>query len=723
MADFLLEIYGEEIPALMQKGAAEQFAKIAQEIFAKNNLQFEASQITSFVSPRRLALYGFHLQSTQKTASVKRVGPRIDADLKAIAGFLKSVGVSDESQLQKVEHNGNPCYVYVKPESETETSAIIKNSLPQILQRMTAGWSKLMRWDVEGSLDQPRWIRPIRNIACMFGSEIIDVEFAGLKSNNLTFGHLLQSHEALPIANASDYREILEDNFVFVDQAQRKAKIVQQIRKIKHDLALETVDDIDKSSLIDEVIGLCEHPTALVGNIDEKFLQLPPEILILTLRLNQKYFCLQSNKGLATKFIFISNAVTSDKNSLKKIIEGNEKLVRARLSDAEFFITEDLKTPLISRVEALKKIIFHQKLGSLHDKISRLESLTKFLSVFVPHCNLSLVERATNLLKSGLTTKAVAEFPELQGKIGSFYAAQQNENPKISAAIREHYLPLGPNSELPETPLGIALAIADKIDSIVGFFLANEKPTSSRDPYGLRRATLGIIRISVHHNIAFPIRILIEKSLNSYQTKLLKTLLAGDEKNFFEAKKKLVEEIIQFFIERLRSYVKDNGIASGDIVKSVIDDYLSDLDKHKYCDILYLLKKIDFLQKFISNPDKKNILQLYKRAANILAIEEKKDEKKYEGKSKTLSFNNKYEKVLHRSVKRVKSKFLKLVFKGEFEEAFESIESLELPLAKFFDRVVVNDENKNLRENRLLLLSEIRALFNQVADLSSIEIS
>lgn len=723
MADFLLEIYSEEIPAMMQKNAAEQFAKIAAEIFTKNNLQFEASQVLSFVSSRRLALSVINLQTTQKTPAIKRVGPKIDADEKAIAGFLRSVGINDKSQLQQVENGGSTCYAYVKAESEIQTTEIIKISLPQILQKMSNIWAKQMRWDIAGSAEQPRWIRPIRNIACLFGHEVLSIEFAGLKSNDQTFGHLLNGSQALKITNANNYRKILEDHQIIVDQRQRREKVVQQLHKITSDLSLQTVDDIEKSPLIDEVVGLCEWPTALIGNIEERFLQLPQEILILTLRLNQKYFCLKSQQGLASKFIFISNAITSNQNSLKKIIEGNEKLVRARLSDAEFFVSEDIKKSLISRTEELKKIIFHQKLGSVFDKNSRLESLAKFLSVFVPHCEMSLIERCANLLKADLTTKAVAEFPELQGKIGSFYAEKQSENPKISAAIREHYLPLGPASELPETPLGIAMSIADKIDSIVGFFLADEKPTSSRDPFGLRRATLGIIRISVHCNIAFPIRNLVEKSLNSYPTKLLKELLEKDNKKLLEAKKELVEEIIQFFIERLRSYIKDNEIAAADITKSVIDEYLSDLDKHKHCDIFYLLKKVEFLQKFISNPENKNVIQLYKRAANILAIEEKKDGKKYDGKPSLLALSDEYEKVLYRSIKQVKGDFKKLVIKGKFEEAFKLISQLELPLAKFFDKVVVNDSNKNLRENRLLLLSKIRSLFNQVADLSNIEIS
>jgi glycyl-tRNA synthetase beta chain len=349
--------------------------------------------------------------------------------------------------------------------------------------------------------------------------------------------------------------------------------------------------------------------------------------------------------------------------------------------------------------------------------------LAKFLSIFIPHCDLTLIDRAADLCKADLVTKTVSELPELQGKIGSFYAQKQNENIKISAAIYEHYLPLGPNSELPKTPLGIALSIADKIDSITGFFLADEKPTSSKDPYALRRAALGIIRIGFQHNIAFPIRILIEKSLNAYPPKVLKTLLGQKQGNFFENKEILIEEIIRFFVERLKAYLRETEQLQSDIINAVIDEYLSDLKVHKLCDIIYLAKKIRFLSQFVKEKKNEKIIELYKRSANILAIEEKKSQKKYSGKPSRLSMKSKYESALYRRIKQVKADFKKLISKGEFNMAFKLLDILELPLTHFFDHVVVNDKEENLRENRLLILSEIRALFNHVADLSKVEIS
>ncbi len=711
MSEFILEIFSEEIPALMQKNAAENFKKIAREILEKNNLDLKNATIESFVAPNRLTLFINNISEKQISPAQKRFGPKINADEKAINGFLKSVGAKDISELEVSENNGQPCYAYTKSASEIKTAEIIKNNLEQILQKMTNSWPKLMRWDTSSN-QQPKWIRPVRNIACVFDSAIIDVQFFGLKSNNLTFAN---SGQSLEIIDALHYKDILKDNFIIVDYVERKEKIISQIRKIKHDLEVDLIDN-EESQLFDEVTGLSSWPVVLVGKIDKQFMTLPEEILVLTLKLNQKYFCLKNKDGnLSDNFLFVANGANVTTNK-EKIIHDNEKLVRARLSDAEFFITEDLKKPLVNRVEDLKQIIFHQKFGSVYDKILRLKRLAKFLSIFVPHSDISLVDRAIDLAKADLTCKAVGELPELQGKIGSFYAEKQKENSKISAAIFEHYLPLGPNSELPKTSLGIVLSISDKIDTIVGFFLANEKPTSSKDPYALRRAALGIIRISFQYNIAFPIRILIEKSLSAYPNKLQKNLLGEQDK------KLLIEEIVRFFIERLKVYLKETGGLRPDIVNAVTEEYLSDLEVHKYCDILYLAKKIEFLNQFISDENSKNIIALYKRAANILAIEEKKDGKKYVGKPSLLALKSKHERALYLRIKQVSSEFKKLVIKGEFATAFKLLHIVEAPLSQFFDHVVVNDNKKNLRENRLVLLSKIRDLFDSVADLSKVEI-
>lgn len=717
MADFILEIFSEEIPALMQKNAAENFAKIAKEIFSKNNFLIADDKVKTFVTPRRLTLYLLNISLVHKAPPVRKIGPRISSDKRAIEGFLKSCGLNDIASLATVDHNGQTCFLFEKPEQEIKTAEIIKNFLPQILQKMTNSWPKLMRWNVDLHR-QAEWIRPVRNICAMIGNEVVDFEFFGLKSNNFTFGH---NGNVCKIANSQDYREILEDNFVIVDREERKNKILAQINKIRHELDLELVDD-EKSSLFDEVTGLCEWPYLLVAEIDKKFMNLPKEILVLTLKLNQKYICLQDSAGnLSEKFIFVSNSLQSVQNQ-EKIISDNEKLVRARLSDAEFFIDEDLKRPFSERFADLKTVIFHQKLGSMHDKTHRLNSLSKFLAVFIPHCDLSLTDDIAFLCKNDLTCKMVAELPELQGKIGGFYIEKQYHNKKIASAIAEHYLPLGPASELPKTPLGIMLSIADKMDSVVGFFLSGEKPTSSKDPYALRRAVLGVIRISFKYNIAFPIRVLIEKSLNAYNARLVKELLNEKEDGFFVERNKIIEELIIFFVERLKVYLKENEGLRPDIVSAVIDEYLSDLEGHKYCDILYLAKKIKFLDNFINDENNKNIIELYKRSANILAIEEKKDGKKYNKKLVPLILKDPYEKTLYKRIIQVKPDFEKLIKNAEFAAAFNLLPILELPLKHFFDHLIVNDEDGHVRENRLALLAKLRSIFDVAADLGKIEL-
>jgi glycyl-tRNA synthetase beta chain len=723
MTSFLLEILSEEIPASMQKDAALNFAKITAEIFAKNNVEFDPGKIKSLVTPRRLALHVEDLKDLQQLPSVTKIGPKTDANPKAIEGFLRSAKLDKKEDLEIIEHNGASCYCFISKAQEIATKDLITNSIPSILTKMITIWPKLMRWDVadqNGSLKQPRWIRPIRNILCLFGSEVVEFEFAAQKSNNLSYGNFLYNLSPIKINNADDYQEILRKNFVVIDQEERKNSIIKQIEEITKSLHLETIDNLD-FGLIDEVCGLCENPTAIIGDIDKKFLELPPEILILTMKLNQKYFCLKSLESgqLAPKFIFISNAIINQNNATKIAVD-NQKVVSARLSDAKFFIDEDLKIPLISRLDELKNIIFHKSLGSVFDKIKRLEDIAKLTALWVPHADLSLVVRAANLAKNDLTTKAVAEFPELQGKIGSYYAVKQVENRQVAIAISEHYLPTGPNSDLPITPLGIVLSLSDKIDNIAGMFLIGQKPTSSKDPYALRRSALGIIRIMLDDNIAIAVKLVIEKSLSLYDPKLIKEHLGL--KDLRQQKNLLTIEIVKFILERLRIYLKETENLRPDIINAVIDDYLlTAIDKDKYCDLLKIAIKVRFLDGFVKNKDNQKIIELYKRSANIVAIAERQDNKIYSGKKILLQPRNIHEKNLFLAIKKIKSDYKKLVKKSEFDKAFDLLAILQEPIANFFEHLQINDPNREVRKHRLILLAKVRDLFGKVADFSKIE--
>ncbi len=715
MTDFVLEIFSEEIPARMQKNSAENFLKIAQEVLAKNNLNFDEDSIKVFISPRRLALILKNLDAEQIQATQKKIGPKLGSDLRAIEGFLKANGQNKLEELQVVDG----FYVFNKPELAMKTVDIIASSLPTIMQKMQNSWQKLMRYDVDNGNSQAKWVRPIRGIVAIFDEQIVDFNFAFIRAKNITFD---KNNNQILINCAKDYENILQKNNIVVDQHKRKQKIIQKIHKITHENYLKLPENFEKSSFLEELVGLCESPEVLVGEIDNKFLELPDEALTLTLQSNQKYICCKDFDGkFSSKFLFVCDCEINE-NNIQKIVADNEKIMRARLADLEFFVNEDLKNHLMDYVVKLQKIIYHQKIGTMFEKVERLKEMAKFLSIFVPHCEIGLIERAVDLSKADLATKAVAELPEMQGRFGSFYATKQLENHKISEAIYEHYLPDSASSPTAQSPLGIALAIADKIDTLVGFFLVDERPTSSKDPFALRRCALGIIRTSHQHNIAFPIRILVERSLKSYPLKLLKQNISTNKKDFFDLKKKLIEDIVRFIVERLKVYLKDQEQVRQDVLNVVMNSYLESLESHKSVDILYLIKKIKFLDDFLENENHKKLIELYKRSTNILAIEEKKDNKKYQGRPSVLGFKSKYEKLLYRRIKQISKDFYKFITKAEFEKAFGLLAVIEAPLDHFFEHVVVNDVDGNARENRLIVLSMIRDLFNEVGDLSQIEI-
>lgn len=717
MTDFVLEIFSEEIPAKMQKNAAENFAKIAAEILAKNHLKFISEQIKVFIAPCRLSLVIYDLLPVQKTVKDKKIGPKISADAKAIQGFLKANGLQDVSQLQI----SGDFYVCDKSESEIKTEKIIEISLPQILQKMQNSWPKLMVWNVDNQASQVKWIRPVRNILALFGDALIPCDFFGLSSNQQSFN---KRGEAFTINNSKDYEHLLEKNSIIVDAAKRRKIIIEQIHQLSIDNQIRPYIDLNETSaLLSEVVGLCEKPHILLGKIDDKFLSLPVEALVLSLQSNQKFFCCFDLDGnFSSKFLFACDVATmnSSADNIKRVIADNEKIVRARLADLEFFVEEDLKTSLMAYSSRLNSIVFHQKLGSVADKVERIKEMAKFLSIFVPHCDIKIIDKAGNLCKADLLTRAVAEMPELQGKIGSFYAKIQGETPEITEAIYEHYLPIGPDSDLPKNPLSVALSIADKIDSIVGFFLIGEKPTSSKDPFALRRFALAVIRTALTYDIAFPIRILIERSVKSYVPKIQKILL---DKNgdFVSLKNRIVDEILCFIVDRLKIYLREREGLTVEVVNLVVDEYLANIASHKYVDILFLVKKTRFVDNLIKSPNNALILSLYRRCANILAIQEKKEGKIIAGKPSSFRFKTKEEKNLYQIFKKINGDFLKKMKVGNFEEAYKMLAIIEEPLNKFFENVMVADEDETLRENRLLLLSCIRTLFNSVANLSKIE--
>jgi len=717
MSEFLLEIYSEEIPARMQNKAAGDFEKIFLEFFAKQNIKVHEKNVKSFISPRRISLLVSKIDEFQILPETQKIGPKFDANPQAIAGFAKSVGAKQED-LQIIKTDKGAYYAFNSKKTEIPTKEILENNIVALLQKMSNLWPKNMRWLSDKS--QTRWVRPIRSILAIFDGKIIDFEFAEIKSGKKTFGHNLLSKKVLTINNFGEYQQKLEENFVIIDQDERKKFIISEIKKIYHEKNLRTVDELDENnSILNEAAGLAEFPQVGIGEIQANFMSLPKEVLILTAKLHQKYFCLEDKKhNLAPYFIFVSNVEINE-----KIILDNQKVLKARLSDAQFFIQEDLKTPLISRLDDLKNIIFHEKLGTIYDKVKRLENLNKFIAFFIPNANLCMAEKLADLSKSDLNTKCVAELPELQGIVGAYYAKMQGENEELSRAIAEQYLPLGPNSEIPQTPLGSLLALSDKIDTICGLFLVGQKPTSSKDPLALRRAALGIVRIIIQHNISIPLRIITEKSINNFSSKILKSNYPDkNNRELKEIRQTALFEVIEFIVERMKSILKENFNVRADVANVLINDYLHKIKGDKKFDINRLVSKAIFINDFVNKKENSNIIALYKRVVNIVTIEEKKDNKTYDSNPHFL-LTNKYEKILYKKIKIIAARFKRLNKAAKYQELFELFAQLEAPLHDFLDNVKVNVEENNVRENRLMILGKIKTLFNAVFDFSKIEIS
>lgn len=717
MSEFLLEIYSEEIPARMQNKALENIKRIFLEFFAKENIKIEEKDLNLFIGSRRITVVSDKIDEFQILPATQKIGPKVGANEKAISGFAKSLG-QDKEKLKIIKTEKGDYYAFDSKEIKISTKDILEKNIKTILQKISNIWPKNMRW--LNDKKQPRWVRPIRSILAIFDGKIIDFEFCEIKSSNSTFGHNLLAKKPLKITNFEDYKQKLAENSVILDQNERKNFIINEINKLCTKNKLKTVDPLDNfNSILRESIGLAEFVHIGIGKIDEEFMSLPREVLILTAKLHQKYFCLETKRGkLAPYFIFVSNVKIN-----KRIILDNQKVLKARLSDAKFFIEEDLKTSFIDRVESLKNIIFHKDVGTIYDKVKRLEILNKFIAFFVPNSELHLVERLADLSKNDLTTKCIAELPELQGIVGGYYAKAQGEETCVSKAIAEQYLPVGQDSELPKTPLGSLLALSDKIDSICALFLVGQKPTSSKDPLALRRAALGVVRIIINNNISLPLRIICEKSINTFSTRALKVNYPEKHNKEIKSLKEFVlYEVIEFIIDRIKSVLKDDFKIRTDVANALIDSYTQKIKGDRKFDINKLAHKAQFINNFVNDKSNSNIISLYKRVVNIVNIEEKKDGQKYDSKPHFLTMRDKNEKILYKKAKSIVAKVRKAGRIGDYSEVFRLFGELEQPLNDFFDNVKVNVEEKNIRENRLLILGKIKTLFNGVFDFSKVEI-
>jgi glycyl-tRNA synthetase beta chain len=679
MAEFLLELLSEEIPARMQARAAEDLKRLVTEKLKAAGLEFTRAE--TCVTPRRLALVIDGLPVAQPDVKEERKGPRIDAPAQAIDGFLRSTGLTRD-QLTEVEDKKGTFLVAIIEKQGGATADVIAQIVPEVIRAFP--WPKSMRWGA-GSLT---WVRPLHSIVALFGGAVVPFNVDGIASGASTVGHRFLSPARFDVADFADYKKKLRAAFVIVDPRERKLDISEHLDQYGQQNGLLPIED---DGLFDEVAGLVEWPMILVGNIDTAFMDVPPEALISAIKTHQKYPMFRDRAGkLAPRFAIVSNLVAKDGG--KAIIAGNERVLSARLSDTKFFWDLDRKSTLESRVPALEDVVFHEKLGTLGEKVRRVAALAVELAKSIPGADPDLARQAAGLAKADLRTEMVGEFPELQGIMGRYYALAEGKPAEVADAIADHYRPQGPNDTCPTAPVSAAVALADKIDTLVGFFGVDEKPTGSKDPFALRRAALGVIRLVLENGLRLRLLDVFQGAGASSDTAL---------------------QLLDFFADRLKVYLREQGVRH-DLITAVFA--LSGED-----DLVRLLDRVRALQGFLDTEDGANLLAAYKRATNIVRIEEKKDSASYDGAADAQRLVQEEEKLLHVRLADAMKDAEADVRDERFTDAMTALAGLRRPVDAFFDHVTVNAEDPDLRRNRLLLLSQIRATLNKVADFSKIE--
>ncbi len=685
MPDLLLEFLSEEIPARMQARAADDLCKLVTDRLVAAGLVYEGAK--AFATPRRLALCVHGVPPRQPDTREEKKGPRVGAPEGAIVGFLKAAGLKSVAEAKVQPDKKGDFYVALIERPGRSAIDVIAEIIPDVVYGFP--WPKSMRWG-SGRLT---WVRPLHSIVATFGPEteepdIVHFNVDGLTAGNVTRGHRFMAPAPITVKRFDDYVAKLEKAKVVLDPARRADIILADSKNLAFAQGFELVED---EGLLAEVAGLVEWPVTLMGSFDHGFLSIPEEVIRATIRNNQKCFVLRDPQSakLVNRFILVANEEAADGG--KAIVSGNERVIRARLSDAKFFYETDLKTRLEMRLPKFEQIVFHEKLGSQAERIARIVALAGQLARIVG-ADVAKAERAAYLCKADLLTEVVGEFPELQGLMGRYYAEAQNEDEAVAHACEDHYKPKGPDDLVPADPVSIAVALADKIDMLVGFWAIDEKPTGSKDPYALRRAALGIIRIVIDNNLRL--------SLTKAFQQALKNFSAGGN-------------LLSFFADRLKVQLREQG-ARHDLVDAVFA--LEGQD-----DLLMIARRVDALGKFLDTDDGKNLLAGIKRASNILRIEEKKDNKTYTGVPDAKRHQLPEEKALADAIGVAKKEASTAAAKEDFAGAMAAMAKLRPRVDAFFDKVTVNVDDKTLRENRLKLLNEIRDATRAVADFSKIE--
>jgi glycyl-tRNA synthetase beta chain len=686
MPDLLLELFSEEIPARMQAGGARELERRIVGALSDRGLLFEGVQ--AFYGPRRLTLAVEGLPAKQPDASEERKGPRVGAPEKAIEGFLRSAGVTLEECGKQSDSKGE-FYVAIIKRTGRATEEVLAELVPAALAQLT--WPKSMRWSAGGV----RWVRPLHSILCTLDGEVVPFEYAGIRSGGATRGHRFLAPGEIEVRRFEDYRQKLADACVILDAAQREQIIGHESGQKAFALGLEIVSD---EALLDEVAGLVEWPAPLVGRIDDSFMDLPPEVLQTSMRTHQKFFAMRdlASGKVTNRFVVVANIASTDGG--KEIIAGNERVLRARLSDAKFFWDQDRRRPLSERLPDLGSVVFHARAGTMLDRVNRMRAVSKLLAQELGF-DASKSARAAELAKADLVTGMVGEFPELQGIMGRYYALHDGEDPIIADAIGSHYKPLGPTDVTPSEPVAIVTALADKIDSLVTLWRAGEKPTGSKDPFALRRAGLGVIRIILENSLRLRLRPLLNAPLAA----------AGSENGDEET----VSELVAFLADRLKVALRGEGLRH-DLIDAIFA--LGGED-----DLVRLVARVRALGRFLESADGVNLLAAYRRAVNIVKIEEKRDGCSYRGELEPNLLELPEERNLFAALATAHQIILTEVEHERYEEAMRVMAKLREPVDFFFEKVTVNATDAALRKNRLLLLSRLRDVMHATADFSRIE--
>ena len=688
MAELLLELLSEEVPARMQPRARRDLERLMAALLEEAGLAF--SGMKSWVTPRRLGITVSGLPVRQPDRVSERRGPRVDAPEKARQGFLRSLEGLEHELFEREDKKGRALYARIR-EPGQPTARALAERLPEMLERFP--WPKSMRWG-EG---EQRWVRPLHAILCLLDGEVVPFDFAGIRSDRFTFGHRFMAPDRIEIAEPAAHAPALQRARVLLDAGERERQIREQAERLA---AAEGCRVRPDDALFAELSGLVEWPVVLMGRIDAEAMCLPEEVLVVSMRQHQRYLCLLGGDGrLAPQFLLVANLEAGDGGAA--IIAGNERVLRARLWDARFFWDADRRRRLEERLSDLERVIFHARLGTMREKAERLARLAGFLAAFAG-CERQTGERAGLLAKCDLVTGMVGEFPELQGIMGGHYARAQGEPEEVARAIAEHYAPQGPEDDCPEAAASVAVALADKIDTLAGFFAAGIRPTGSKDPFALRRAALGIIRLVLENGVRLPLRRAFTEALQGYGSRFAHVDGA-----------QLGRALMEFIADRLIVHLRDRGVRH-DHIRAVFGAAPDD-------DLVRLMARVRALEAFLASEDGRNLLTAFRRAANIVAIEERRDGCGYRGRPDPACFSEPEERLLREALERAREAIGEALAVEDFEAAMRALAALRRPVDAFFDHVRVNVEEPALRRNRLLLLAALCELFREIADFSVVE--